>query len=180
MTEEDKNRILGLFKEENKFIQNFHLIKSDIDTIEKQIHDFWREISEKLNIENTIYNGVNFKEGSIMFNVFQEKRGEMNFYIQYKPNFTESPFMSIWLNSKKQKEFENKKVDHQDLDFSFHEGYLQKQEDEELFTKDVFIDFIKNENIDRHLELISNKVKKYLEEKEKYFIFLKENLLPNE
>jgi hypothetical protein len=88
--------------------------------------------------------------------------------------------MSIWLNSKKQKEFENKKVDHQDLDFSFHEGYLQKQEDEELFTKDVFIDFIKNENIDRHLELISNKVKKYLEEKEKYFIFLKENLLPNE
>jgi len=180
MTEEDKNRILGLFKEENKFIQNFHLIKSDIDTIEKQIHDFWREISEKLNIENTIYNGVNFKEGSIMFNVFQEKRGEMNFCIQYKPNFTESPFMSIWLNSKKQKEFENKKVDHQDLDFSFHEGYLQKQEDEELFTKDVFIDFIKNENIDRHLELISNKVKKYLEEKEKYFIFLKENLLHNE
>jgi hypothetical protein len=116
MTEEDKNRILGLFKEDNKFIQNFHLIKSDIDTIEKQIHDFWREISDKISIdfeENKLK--THFKEGSIMFNLFQEKRGEMNFYIQYKPNFNEAPFMSIWLNSKKQKEFENRKVDHQDL-----------------------------------------------------------------
>jgi hypothetical protein len=115
-----------------------------------------------------------------MFNVFQEKRGEMNIYIQYKPNFNEAPFMSIWLNSKKQKEFENKKVDHQNLVFAFQEGYLQKQDDVELFTKDVFIDFIKNGNIDRHLELISNKVKKYIQEKEKYINFLKENFLSNE
>jgi len=101
----------------------------------------------------------------------------MNFYIQYKPNFTESPFMSIWLNSKKQKEFENKKVDHQDLDFSFLEGYLQKQEDKELFTKDVFIDFIKNGNVKEHTELISNKVKKYLEEKEIYIEFLRKTII---
>lgn len=179
MTEEDKNRILGLFKEDNKFIQNFHLIKSDIATIEKQIHIFWGEVSNKMNLENTGVTKTDFKEGSIMFNVFQNERGLMNFYIQYKPNFTEAPFMSIWLNSKKQKEFENKKVDHQDLDFSFHEGYLQKEEDEDLFTKDVFIDFIKNGNNIRQVELISNKVKKYLEDKEIYIIFIKEKLLPN-
>lgn len=169
MTEEEKNRILGLFKEDNKFIQNFHLIKSDIDTIEKQIHDFWREISDKLSIdfdENKLK--THFKEGSIMFNLFQEKRGEMNFYIQYKPNFNEAPFMSIWLNSKKQKEFENRKVDHQDLYFSFQEGYFQKQEEKELFTKDVFIKFIENENIQEHLKLIVDKIENYLDENKDY------------
>lgn len=176
MTEEDKKRILGLFKEDNKFIQNFHLIKSDIVTIEKQIHDFWRTISEKLNIENESYKGVNFKEGSIMFNVFQKERGQMNFYIQYKPNFNEAPFLSIWLNSKKQKELESKKVNLGTMKFSFHEGYLQIQEEKELFTKDVFIDFIKNGNIKEHTKLISNKVKKYLEEKEIYIEFLRKTI----
>jgi hypothetical protein len=177
MTEEDKNRILGLFKEDNKFIQNFHLIKSDIDTIQKQIHTFWGKVSNEMNLENIGVKKIDFKEGSIMFDLFDKGRGQMNFYIQYKPNFTESPFMSIWLNSKKQKEFENKKVDHQDLDFSFLEGYLQKQEDKELFTKDVFIDFIKNGNVKEHTELISNKVKKYLEEKEIYIEFLRKTII---
>lgn len=178
MTEEDKNRILGLFKEDNKFIQNFHLIKSDIDTIEKQIHDFWRKISDQISID---FDGnklkTHFKEGSIMFKLFPNDRGIMNFYIQYKPNFNEAPFLSIWLNSKKQKEFESKKVELGTMNFSFQEGYLQKQDDVELFTKDVFIDFIKNENIDRHLELISNKVKKYLEEKEIYIEFLRKTII---
>jgi len=173
MTEEEKNRILGLFKEDNKFIQNFHLIKSDIDTIEKQIHDFWREISDQISID---FDGnklkTHFKEGSIMFNLFQEKRGEMNFYIQYKPNFNEAPFMSIWLNSKKQKEFENKKVNHQNIDFSFQEGYFQKQEEKELFTKDVFIKFTENENIQEHLKLIVDKIENYLHENKHYIKFL--------
>lgn len=180
MTEEDKKRILGLFKEDNKFIQNFHLIKSDIVTIEKQIHDFWRTISEKLNIENESYKGVNFKEGSIMFNVFQKERGQMNFYIQYKPNFNEAPFLSIWLNSKKQKELESKKVNLKTMKFSFHEGYLQIQEEKELFTKDVFIAFIENENIQGHIELIADKIYRYLKDNEQYIDFLKINLLSNE
>ena len=129
-----------------------------------------------MNLENIGIQKIDFKEGSIMFDLFDKGRGQMNFYIQYKPNFTESPFMSIWLNSKKQKEFENKKVDHQYLDFSFLEGYLQKQEDEELFTKDVFIDFMKNGNIDGHVELISNKIEFYLKEKKVYIDILRKSI----
>ena len=178
MSEEDKERILRLMSEE-KFIQNFKQIKWDIGAIEVKIHDFWRVVSEKINIE---YNGINvkthFKEDSIMFNLFSNERGIMNFYLQYKPNFNESPFLSIWLNSKKQKEFESKKSNFNSLDFSFNEGYLNIREDKDLFTKDVFKTFVADNNEIKqvHIELINKKIKQYLEENKYYIKTLKENI----
>jgi hypothetical protein len=178
MLEEDKERILRLLSE-HKFIQNFEQIKWDIGAIECKIHDFWRAVSEKINLEdNGIELKTHFKEGSIMFNLFSNERGVMNFYLQYKPNFNDSPFLSIWLNSKKQKEFESKKSNFNNIGFSFNEGYLNKRQDQDLFTKDKFITFVadNNEIKQDHFNLITDKIIQYLEENKDCIKILKENI----
>ena len=178
MSKEDKERILRLLGED-KLIQNFEQIKWDIGIIERKIHDFWRDVSEKINVEyNSNKLNTHFKEGSIMFNLFSDERGIINFYLQYKPNFNESPFLSIWLNSKKQKEIESKKSNINGLDFSFNNGYLNIREDKDLFTNDVFKTFVADNNEIKqiHIELINEKIKQYLEENKFYIKTLKENI----
>lgn len=172
MTEEDKTRIFGLLNKEN-FAKNIQNIKSDIETIEEQIHSFWLAVCEK--IMTVSHKKVDFKKGSIMIEILSEKRGQMNFYLEYKPNFNDKPFIGIWFNrenAEKYRDYLNRnkeKFKDEDPLTIDNDGYLQKQELNELLTKDVFIDFIKNGNIDGHVELISNKVKKYLEEKKRVY-----------
>lgn len=178
MSEEDKERILRLMSED-KLIQNFEQIKWDIRAIECKIHDFWRAVSENINVEfESKKLNTHFKEGSIMFNLFSNERGIMNFYLQYKPNFNDSPFLSIWLNSKNQKEFESKKSDFNTLDFSLHDGYLNIREYKDLFTIDVLKVFVadNNEIKQYNLKLIIDKINQYLEENKDCIKILKENI----
>jgi hypothetical protein len=175
MTEEDKTRIFGLLNKEN-FAKNIQNIKSDIETIEEQIHGFWLEVCEK--IKTVSDKKVDFKKGSIMIEILSDKRGQMNFYLEYKPNFNDKPFIGIWFNrenAEKYRDYLNRnKEKYKDEDplTIDNDGYLQKQELNELFTKDVFLAFIENKNIQDHLKLIADKISTYLKDNEKYIDFL--------
>lgn len=100
MDDKQKERIIGLMS--NKVISSkLFSLKHDINTIENKIHDFWKKTAQQshLAVSNISENTVCFKDESIMLDIFQKSRNQINFYLEYKTNFHEDAFCGIWFNS---------------------------------------------------------------------------------
>jgi hypothetical protein len=135
MTEEQKERLQQLL-ENHEILNHAHQLKYDIETIENKIHDFWRRVSENISIEFEAgkQTKIDFREGSIMIDLFNQERGKFNCYLEYQANFNEIPFLSIWLNKSYSEKFKELSSD--------NEGYITKKPLSHFLSKDVFSEYV--------------------------------------
>ena len=162
MDAQQKERIIKLLNDES-IRSELSLIKNDIQTIQTKIHDFWLKVAQFIEQKFPKYftASVSVKEGSIMFDIFGLNRGQANFYLEYRPNFEDSPFIGIWLNNN----YLNKV---QDVILRYNinsdRGFLDKVYFNDLFHKDVIVNYI-NGNETSDIDNIAEKIVKYLSDK---------------
>jgi hypothetical protein len=162
MDAQQKERIIELLNDQ-AVRSGLSLIKSDIQTIENKIHTFWLKVAQHIEEKSPKYftSSPSIKEGSIMFDIFGMNRGQANFYLEYRPNFEETPFIGIWLNN-----YYLNKV--QDVilryNISSDRGFLDKMYFNDLFHKDVIVNYI-NGNEKSDIASIVEKIEKYLSDK---------------
>ena len=135
MTEEQKERLQQLL-ENHEILNHAHQLKYDIETIENKIHDFWRRVSENISIDFEVGKPakIDFREGSIMIDLFNQERGKFNCYLEYTVNFNEIPFLGIWLNKSYSEKFKALGPD--------NEGYIMKKPLSHFLSKEVFSEYV--------------------------------------
>ena len=135
MTAEQKERLQQLL-ENHEILNHVHQLKYDIETIENKIHDFWRIVSENISIEFEAgkHAKIDFREGSIMIDLFNQERGKFNCYLEYTANFTEIPYLGIWLNKSYSEKFKALSPD--------NEGYITKKPLSHFLSKDAFNEYV--------------------------------------
>ena len=135
MTEEQKERLQQLL-ENDEILNHVNQLKYDIETIENKIHDFWRRVSENISIEFEAGKPakIDFREGSIMIDLFNQERGKFNCYLEYTVNFNEIPFLGIWLNKSYSEKFKALGPD--------NEGYIMKKPLSHFLSKEVFSEYV--------------------------------------
>jgi hypothetical protein len=135
MTEEQKERLQQLL-ENHEILNHVHQLKYDIETIENKIHEIWRRVSENISIEFEAgkQTKIDFREGSIMIDLFNQERGKFNCYLEYKANFNEIPFLGIWMNKSYSEKFKELSPD--------NEGYIMKKPLSHFLSKELFSEYV--------------------------------------
>jgi len=165
METEQKNRIIALLKN-NELSNKLFSIKNDIQTIENIIHKFWGNVASKIALESFDYISndpnlslsTNFKEGSIMLDLFNKGRGYINFYLEYTTNFEEAPFIGIWGNKNYLEKFKSI-IRH--YRFNVDQGFIDKNIIKDLFNEKVIINYL-NDNEEKDISTIVKSINEYL------------------
>jgi hypothetical protein len=150
MTEEQKERLQQLL-ENHEILNHVHQLKYDIETIENKIHEIWRRVSENISIEFEAgkQTKIDFREGSIMIDLFNQERGKFNCYLEYQANFNEIPFLGIWMNKSYSEKFKEFSPD--------NEGYIMKKPLSHFLSKELFSEYLLKGN-DSKLQSIFSEI----------------------
>lgn len=186
MTEDEKKRITALLSvlANNKINE----IKSDIQTIENKIHEFWKKVSEKLLeiFDEPTEKDIKESSCSIMFDICKKGRGQYNLYLDYNLNLT-APSFGFWVD----KTYHNNLHDNVELKNLGCEinsiGFLEKTESKVdlngLFNQGDLIKFIgsnKEEETNKWEESkiseIVLRLKEIFEKNRELIDFLKKNI----
>ena len=196
MTEDEKKRITALLsilannqinEQENSF-EKLSKIKSDIQTIENKIHEFWKKVSEKLLeiFDEPTEKDIKESSCSIMFDICKKGRGQYNLYLDYNLNLT-APSFGFWVD----KTYHNNLHDNVELKNLGYEinsiRFLEKTESKVdlngLFNQGDLIKFIgsnKEEETNKWEESkiseIVLRLKEIFEKNRELIDFLKKNL----
>ena len=145
MTEDEKKRITALLSVLAK--NKINEIKSDIQTIENKIHEFWKKVSEKLLeiFDEPTEKDIKESSCSIMFDICKKGRGQYNLYLDYSLNLA-APSFGFWLNKTNQNNLnindELKKNKYEINSFGFLEKKGNKIDLNGLFSQGDLIKFI--------------------------------------
>ena len=186
MTEDEKKRITALLSVLAK--NKINEIKSDIQTIENKIHEFWKKVSEKLLeiFDEPTEKDIKESSCSIMFDICKKGRGQYNLYLDYNLNLT-APSFGFWVD----KTYHNNLHDNVELKNLGCEinsiGFLEKTESKVdlngLFNQGDLIKFIgsnKEEETNKWEESkiseIVLRLKEIFEKNRELIDFLKKNI----
>jgi hypothetical protein len=166
MTEDEKNRITNLLSvlannqinEQDNLFAKLFAIKSDIETIENKIHEFWMKFSEHISKNFSVH----FKPGSIMIRIISEERGVCNLYLEYNKSSTKKPYLSFWFNKKYRELFQS--IFNQKNILIDSDGYFRYKTLDELFTGDDFQKYLNSDEkaIEQLYSKIFNEIMNYL------------------
>ena len=161
MTAEQKERLLQLL-ENDEILNHVNQLKYDIETIENKIHDFWKMTTQKISpliIEDKSLN-IEFRNHSILIDIFNRGRGQFNCYLEYQTKFDKSPIIGIWLNKHWSEKFKELNPD--------NEGYVVKKNLNPILTKEIFHLFISSSDESSLISLMD-------QTKNEITLFIKEN-----
>ena len=195
MTEDEKKRITALLsilannqinEQENSF-EKLSKIKSDIQTIENKIHEFWKKVSEKLSVELSeepfVEKDIKQSSCSIMFDICKKGRGQYNLYLDYKLNLA-APSFGFWVDKTHHNNLNFKDLPEYEINSM---GWIEKTESKDdlngLFNQGDLIKFIgsnKEEGTNKWEESkiseIGLRLKEIFEKNRELIDFLKKNL----
>ena len=152
MTEDEKKRITALLsilannqinEQENSF-EKLSKIKSDIQTIENKIHEFWKKVSEKLLeiFDEPTEKDIKESSCSIMFDICKKGRGQYNLYLDYNLNLT-APSFGFWVDKTHHNNLNFKDLPEYEINSM---GWIEKTESKDdlngLFNQGDLIKFI--------------------------------------
>jgi hypothetical protein len=161
MTAEQKERLLQLL-ENDEILNHVNQLKYDIETIENKIHDFWKMTTQKISpliIEDKSLN-IEFRNHSILIDIFNRGRGQFNCYLEYQTKFDKNPIIGIWLNKHWSEKFKELNPD--------NEGYVVKKNLNPILTKEIFHLFISSSDESSLISLMD-------QTKNEITLFIKEN-----